>query len=500
MKIKSGFGVLILVVLVLAGISCKSAPPVAEEPPPAAEPVPAPAAPSPVAPAPPAGPSQASLDALQKAAARAEAARQRAVDFESPAYFPSDWESADAQYTAAGGLPKGTDAETTAAAAALEASADAFDGVFNKTIPLYAQAREDEVMAARDALVATGVTASFPEYLREVDESALLAVSQYGGGDYYTARDTAATALERYQVMKVAADAWLARDALVATGVPASFPEYLQEVDDSALLAVSQYEKGDYYAAGDTAATALERYQTMKVAADAWLARDALVATGVPASFPEYLQEVDDSGLLAVSQYEEGEYAAAKETATDVLGRYQAMKVAADAWLARQEIIDNGFVERNSAGLADADNAGLAAVDAYFAGDIDSALRNAGEALRRYNGVLTVAWAAYTAELGEAARKARQAALDLKANVAVKDTFDEGEGFYTRAGAALRIGNYKDAAGFYTQSESIFLLAGQSAAEKRRLADEALREAERRIEASDEAAWQAELLIQGGAI
>ncbi|MDR2434135.1 MAG: hypothetical protein LBD47_06175 [Treponema sp.] len=433
MKIKSGFGFLMLLVLVLAGISCKSAAPVVEESPPAAELVPAP-----VAPAPPTGPSQTSLDALQKAAAKAEAARQRAVDFESPAYFPSEWESAEAQYTAAEGLPKGTDAETAAATAALEASADAFDGVFNRTIPLYAQAREDEVMAARDALVATGVTASFPEYLREVDESAL--------------------------------------------------------------LAVSQYEKGDYYAARDTAAAALERYQVMKVAADAWLARDALVATGVPASFPEYLQEVDDSGLLAVSQYEEGDYAAAKDTATDVLGRYQAMKVAADAWLARQEIVDNGFVERNSAGLADADDAGLAAVDAYFAGDIDSALRNAGEALRRYNGVLTVAWAAHAAELGEAARKARQAALDLKANVAVKDTFAEGEGFYTRAGAALRIGNYKDAAGFYTQSESIFLLAGQSAAEKRRLADEVLREAERRIEASDEAAWQAELLIQGGAI
>jgi hypothetical protein len=429
MKIKSGLGFLMLLALVLAGISCKSAPPVAEEPPHAAEPAPAPVA---------AGPSQASLDTLQKAASRAEAARQRAVDFESPAYFPSDWESAEARYTAAGGLPKGTDAETAAVAAALEASADAFDGVFNKAIPLYAQAREDEVMAARDALVATGVTASFPGYLREVDDSALLAMSQYGGGDYYTARDTAAAALERYQVMKVAADAWLARDALVATGVPASFPGYLQEVDDS--------------------------------------------------------------GLLAVSQYEAGDYAAAKETATDVLGRYQAMKTAADAWLARQEIVDNGFVERNSAGLADADNAGLAALDAYFAGDIDSALQNAGEALRRYNQVLTVAWAAHAAELGEAARKARQAALDLKANVAVKDTFAEGEGFYTRAGAALRNGNYKDAAGFYTQSESIFLLAGQSAAEKRRLADEALREAERKIEASDEAAWQAELLIQGGAI
>ncbi|MDR0582942.1 MAG: hypothetical protein LBG57_01130 [Treponema sp.] len=432
MKIKSGFGFLVVLLLVLAGVSCKSAPPAAEETPSAAAPESAPA------PAQPAGPSQASLDALQKAAARAEAARQRAVDFESPSYFPSDWESAEARYTAAGGLPKGADAEIQGAAAALEASADAFDELFNKTIPLYAQAREDEVMAARDALIATGVTASFPEYLREVDESALIAVSQYGEGDYYAARDTAAGALGRYEALKVAADAWLTRDALIATGVPDFFPEYLEEVDGSALIAASQYEAGDY--------------------------------------------------------------AAAKDTASDTLKKYQALKTAADAWLARQEIIENGFTDSNSEGLAYADDAGLAAADAYFTGDIDSALRNAGEALRRYNQVLAVAWAGHVAELGEAARKARQAALDLKANVAVRDVFAEGEGFYTRAGAALRIGSYKDAAGFYSQSEGIFLTAGQSAVEKRRLADEAIREAERRIGESDEAAWQAELLIQGGAI
>ena len=358
--------------LVLAGVSCKSAPPPA--PPSAeAEPAPAPSAPA-QTPAQPSGPAQASLDALQKAAARAEAARKRASDFESPSYFPSDWEAAESQYGAASALPKTTDSEVQAAVAALSASADTYDDLFNRTIPLYAQAREDEILAAREELAATGLTDSFPEYLREVDETAVAALNQYEEKDYYAARDTAAEAL----------------------------------------------------------------------------------------------------------------------------GRYQTLKLAADAWLARQEIVDQDFAGQD--GFTQADETGLAAVNAYHEGDIAGTRRGAEEALRQYSRLLDAGWAAYAANLGDAARKARQAALEAKAHVAVKDTFNSGEGFYQQAAAALSSNRYKNAATLYTEAEVLFSAASRSAAEKRRIAEETIRKAEQSIEASDEAARQAEIIMRGGSI
>jgi hypothetical protein len=373
MKTKYWLVLLLVVSGIFAGVSCKSAPP--PEPPGSSVPEPGPT-PAPPTPAQPEGPAQASLEALQKAAARAEEARKRASDFECPSYFPSEWEAAEAQYEAATALPKTTGAEVDEAIASLSLAADTYDELFGKTIPLYAQAREDEIVAARDALAATGVTASFPEYLRDVDETAVSALKQYEEKDYYAARDTAAKAL----------------------------------------------------------------------------------------------------------------------------GMYQTLKLAADAWLARQEIVDRDFADRDRTNFAQADAVALDAVNAYNEGAIDSARKGAEEALQRYNQVLNAGWAAYAADLGEAARKARQNALNLKANVAVKDIFNTGEGFYQQAALALRASQYKEAAARYTESESRFVAAAQSALEKRRIAEETIREAEQTIEASDEAARQAEIIIQGGSI
>ena len=375
MKKKYWLLVSAVILLGLSGASCKSAPP---SPPEATETQPTgtpPAAETPP-PATAAGPSQSALDALNKTASRAEEARKRAVDFESPSYFPSEWEAAEAQYAAARDLPKTTDAEAGAAAMAHNAAADTYDGLFAKTIPLYAQAREDEIIAARDELVATGLTGSFPDYLRAADEAAL--------------------------------------------------------------SALDQYEKEDYYAARDTAAGALEKYQTLKL--------------------------------------------------------------AADALLARQEIVDRNFAGQDAANFSRADDAISAAANAYNEGNVGAARTGAEDALNRYNQVLNAGWAAYAANIGEAARKARQTALDLKANVAVRDTFNEAEEQYKQAAIALNARQYRDAAVSYTGAEARFIVAGQTAAEKRQIAEQAIREAEQKIEASEEAVNQAELVIQGGSI
>jgi hypothetical protein len=342
--------------------ACKSTPKQTESTPPA-EGIPETSAP-------------ANLDALNQAVARAEDARKRAMDFESPAYFPSDWEGAEAQYASAGALARNTADEVQQAAARYNQIADTYEDLFKKALPLFAQAREDEIVSARNEAVATGLSGTFPDYLLEVDRIVTQALAQYEGEDYYAARDSA-------------------------------------------------------YAARD---------------------------------------------------------------------RYQALKTGADAYLKRKDIVDRNFITYDPENFNKADEIGLAALDHYQAGNVEQARNEAEEAELRYNLVLKTGWASYAADRGAAAGVERQKALDLKANVAVKGEFDVAADIYNRAGASFQAEKYEDAAVLYTQSEARFVVICQTAAEKRREAEEALRAAEQKMMESDETAKQAELILEGGAL
>jgi hypothetical protein len=309
-------------------------------------------------------PDQASTDTLNAAIARAEDARKRAVDFESPDYFPSEWDAAEAHYTNAGSAQT-PDAYNTAA--------DAFDSVFKLTIPLYAQAREDEIMAMRNSLVAAGVRVSLPEIFALADKTALSALDQYQAQDYYTAKDT-----------------------------------------------------------------------------------------------------VGQAFLM-----------------------YQAMTSAHNAWLAQREIKEREFE------LYDLDNFNRAgeilndAVAAYKAENYSLAQENANEALVRYNLVLSIGWASYAELRFLFAEAERQAALDIKANIAAKDLFIEADSSYKTSVISYDSQKYEEAAKQFMDSETLFILASMSASEKRQNAAEMIKEAHEKIEESDETARQAEIIIKG---
>jgi hypothetical protein len=320
------------------------------------------------------GPSQASLDDLNKAITRMEEARKRAADFESASYFPSDWENVESQYASTGELPRSTDDEVRQAAVQCTTLADTYDNLFKQVIPLYAQDREDEIVAARDEAVGTGLGDVFPDYLLDADRMVVQALAQYEGEDYYAAKDT-----------------W-------------------------------------------------------------YLARN----------------------------------------------KYLALKTGGDAYNKRTEIVERDFISYDPDNFNKADEIGLAAVDAYKAGNIDDALNGAEEAGLRYSLVLKAAWSGYAAERGLAADQERQKALDLKANVALKAEFDAASAIYNEAESSVKVEKYEDAAVLYSQSETRFTEIGITAAEKRRDAEEAIREAEQKILESEEAAKQAELILEGG--
>jgi len=306
--------------------------------------------------------------------AKAEAARKRAIDFESPAYFPSDWEAAESQYKIADSMPKSTASEIQQAAASYSTAADTYDELFGKTIPLYAQAREDEIMAAREELIASGFTNSFPDYLQKADEIALEANEQYKDGKYYEAKDTAAKALNEYQTLMI----------------------------------------------------------------------------------------------------------------------------GARVFLARQEIIDRGFWKYDSDNFNRADEVTITAMNEYEAGNRETAVTYAEEALLRYNLVLSNGWTAYSADRRNSAASERELALSERANIAARDSFREADTIYNQAETTFSSRDFQNAAILYTDAEALFVISRQETEEKRLRAIESIRLAEEKIGESDETAIEAERIIEGG--
>jgi hypothetical protein len=366
---------MLIILISVAALSCKSSPPPAEEPVPA--PPPPAAAPEPARDPNSEPPDQAALASLEDAKTRAEAARTRAYDFDGPLYYAQDWEAAESQYVLAGDQEKtATLGDVRESMALYNNAADAFDAVFDKALPQYAQLREDTVVAARAAAIKAGIAEASPDRLEAADERT-------------------AEALRLYE------------------------------------------EEKDYYSA----------------------------ATVV-------LQAID---------------------------MYRALKTGTEAYHTRLEIEDRNFGAYDADNYALADTIGLKALDAYDSSIVEEALVNAEEALLRYDMVLNKAWELYAGERRAAAGTERQAALGLKADVAVKNDYAAAQAVYSRAETLFRSSGYAEASDLYSEAEVLFVAAYGIAAEKRRLAEEAIRTAEAKAAASDEAARNAETILEGGA-
>jgi hypothetical protein len=381
---KKYISLILAALLSWAVLSCAGAPPPEESPPPApplqkAEP-PAPKPVEPVTEEPaavepaPEPPDQGALSALEAAKARAETARTRAMDFDGPLYAEPDWQSAETRYAQAGEEEKaGTQGEARDSTARYDAAADAFDQVFKLALPRYAQTRENEVIEAREAALASGIGGIYPDRL-----------------------------------------------------------EAAEQVVDQAL---AQYEAEDYYPAADSAFLAVHLFNALKTGAAAFQAREEIAAGDFVKYDPDNYDLAEENGIRA-----------------------------------------------------------LAAYDALAAEEAQSA---AGEALLRYNLVLSRGWESYAAERRALAAAERQAALDLKANVAVKPEFDAAAGIYSQGETAFRSRRYPEAVDFYFQSEYMFAGVCGTAAEKRRIAEEAIKKAENRTTASEETARNAEAILEG---
>jgi len=192
---------------------------------------------------------------LDSAFAGAQESRKKAGDFEANLYFPGEWEAAEGKYAQAQLISDLNKSITT-----LNEAADAFDRVFGLAIPLYAQAREDEIMAVRGYLTTLGARDSFPEYIMDADKAALLALTQYEAKDYYTARDSAAKALQKFNVLETAFNAWLLRQEIRERGFAGYDPERFELGDEIITGAMDAYMADDLEGAWKKAEEALAMY------------------------------------------------------------------------------------------------------------------------------------------------------------------------------------------------------------------------------------------------
>jgi hypothetical protein len=236
--------------LILAGaFSCKNAPPPVEPAPPVEEAPPAEAPDPDKAP-----PDQASLDALNAAAERAARARQLVIDFNGPAAFPSDWQSAEARHTRA---ETGKDISTAKAVrestARYNDAASALESLADKSLAQAAKDLEAELAAAREAAVKAGAETSAAGYLKSADGTALEAAAQYEAKDYYTARDSAYRARDMYGVLKTGSEAYAVRQEIIDRNFVEYDPHNIGIADEIAVSGITDYEAGDIRAAQDKA-------------------------------------------------------------------------------------------------------------------------------------------------------------------------------------------------------------------------------------------------------
>jgi len=186
------------------------------------------------------------------AAARAEKARKIAIDFEANLYFPGEWEAAEDQY----------------AANAYNEAAEAFDRLSGLAIPLYAQAREDEIMVIRGYLITLGAREPFPDYMLDADRTAVLAFTQYEANDYYAARDSAVIALQKFNVLETAFNAWFIRVEIQERGFAGYDPGNFDLAGEVISGAMDAYMAGDLVKAQKMANEALSTYDL--VLSTAW--------------------------------------------------------------------------------------------------------------------------------------------------------------------------------------------------------------------------------------
>lgn len=148
-------------------------------------------------------------DALNRAKADAETSRKRALLVEGDVNFPEDWKNAESLYLAAGNAPADTPENIQKAIAQYKNAQNAYEAIFQKGLPAYAEKRRKELEEARQAAWDAGSQSGFgTDSIVSADASAEKARALYEKGDYEAFLDAVDNPLLLYHAMKTLAEAY----------------------------------------------------------------------------------------------------------------------------------------------------------------------------------------------------------------------------------------------------------------------------------------------------
>lgn len=227
-------------------------------------------------------------------------------------------------------------------------------------------------------------------------------------------------------------------------------------------------------------------------------ARSAALGAGVQDLSPERLAAADQVAADAQGKYDAGDYYGAAESASEARARYLVLKTGSDSYAVKSEIDRRDFARYDPGNYTLAGEKLDKALVGYDAGDIDASADASEESLLRYNLALGKGRELNASGRGENAAEERQAAQDLKANVAVKAGFEDAAAVFAEADAAFKAERFDESAELYAEAESLFSIVRATAAEKRQRAEEALLKAQRKMSESENTAKEADAVLQGG--
>jgi hypothetical protein len=227
-------------------------------------------------------------------------------------------------------------------------------------------------------------------------------------------------------------------------------------------------------------------------------ARQEAIDAGAFEIYPSQFYVADEKGEEVNTKIEAGDYYGAINAAPAALNYYTSLKLGSDAYNLREAILANNLAPYDQRDFDIAEENSLKALNTYDKDDISAVLGVVQEALNRYTQVWKTAWRSIASERRDAASVERRAALDLKANIAVKDEYNDAERVYGEAGSNYQAEQYEDAAERYARAAAMFTVVWETAEYKRQTADEAIRAAEQKVAESDQTAREAEIILGEG--
>ena len=264
---------------------------------------------------------------------------------------------------------------------------------------------------------------------------------------------------------------------------------------EEALAQVGEWQKlkGDYDVIYNRSLPQSAAGQQKRIAA----AREEAVNAGAEKLVPERFADVDALADNSRAKLERSDYIGSIRDGKQACDRYKVLQTIAEAHNKQAEADENDFFSADPENYKYAAASGNRAVDYYDENKLPEAQDEAEYALKMFQQVIYNGWATRLEEKSSYAEKSRNAAREARANIASKAEYDAAEQVYNNARAAQRQEDYAKAAQLYDESGGLFIKARDNAVAKQQMANDALREAERKLAESRNKAQAAENIIGG---